>query len=98
MSELISPAEVAASWHCSPSFVRRELHRATTKLGLPRITQHALRHISLTLLADAGVPEDVRQRRAGHSTASMARRYTAGAEAPDRQAADALQNAIGGKP
>jgi integrase len=74
----------------------RELHRATDKLGLPRVTQHAMRHTSLTLLADAGVPEDVRQRRAGHSTTSMARKYTSGAEAQDRTAADALNSAIGG--
>ncbi len=72
----------------------RELHRATDRLGLPRITQHQLRHSSLTLLADAGVPEDVRQRRAGHATVAMARNYTSGAEAQDRQAADALNAAL----
>jgi integrase len=72
----------------------RELHRATERLGLPRITQHLLRHSSLTLLADAGVPEDVRQRRAGHATVAMARNYTTGAEAQDREAADALNAAL----
>jgi integrase len=72
----------------------RELHRATERLGLPSITQHQLRHSSLTLLADAGVPEDVRQRRAGHATVAMARKYTTGAEAQDREAADALNAAL----
>lgn len=72
----------------------RELHRATDRLGLPRVTQHQLRHSSLTLLADAGVPEDVRQRRAGHATVAMARNYTSGAEVQDREAADALNAAL----
>jgi integrase len=72
----------------------RELHRATDRLGLPRITQHELRHSSLTLLADAGVPEDVRQRRAGHATVAMTRNYTSGAGLQDRQAADALNAAL----
>ena len=74
----------------------RSLRRVCKKLGLPQITQHALRHTSLTLLADAGIPEDSRQRRAGHSTTAMSRRYTSGAEAADRTAADALQTVIGG--
>lgn len=71
----------------------RELLRATERLGLPRITQHQLRHSSLTLLADAGFPEDVRQR-PGHATVAMARNYTTGAEAQDREAADALNAAL----
>jgi integrase len=75
----------------------RELHRATEKLGLPRVTQHAMRHTSLTLLADAGVPEDVRQRRAGHSTTAMSRRYTSGAEGQDRTAAEALNGLLTAK-
>lgn len=73
------------------------LYAAEKRLGLPKVTLHELRHSSLTLLADAGVPEDVRQRRAGHSTTAMARRYVHGAEAADRVAADTLQDAIGGK-
>lgn len=71
------------------------LYAAEKRLGLPRVTLHQLRHTSLTLLADAGVPEDVRQRRAGHNTAAMARHYVHGAEAADRVAADALGVAIG---
>ena len=63
--------------------------------GVPRVSPHGLRHTSLTLLADAGVPEDVRQRRAGHSTTAMARHYVHGAEQADRRAADELGKAIG---
>lgn len=73
------------------------LYAAEKRLGLPRVGLHGLRHSSLTLLADAGVPEEVRQRRAGHSTTTMARHYVHGAEAADRVAADALNVAIGGK-
>ena len=56
--------------------------------------EHQLRHSSLTLLADAGVPEDVRQRQAGHATVAMALKYTTGAEAQGREAADALNAAL----
>jgi integrase len=71
------------------------LYAAEKRLGLPKVGCHGLRHSSLTILADAGVPEDVRMRRAGHSTTSMARRYTSGADVQDRAAADALNTAIG---
>lgn len=72
------------------------LHAAEKRLGLPRVGLHDLRHSSLTILADAGIPEDVRMRRAGHSTTAMSRHYVHGAEAADRVAADALESAIGG--
>jgi integrase len=73
------------------------LYAAEKRLGLSRVGLHGLRHSSLTILADAGVPEDVRQRRAGHSTTTMARHYVHGAEAADRAAADALNEVIGGE-
>jgi integrase len=73
------------------------LHAAEKRLGLPKVGLHSLRHTSLTLLADAGVAEDVRQRRAGHSTTTMSRHYVHGAESQDRLAADELDKAIGGK-
>jgi integrase len=59
------------------------------------VTFHGLRHTSATLLRDAGVPEDVRMSRMGHTTTGMARRYAHATEAPDRAAAAALDEAIG---
>jgi integrase len=73
------------------------LYAAEKRLGLPKVGCHGLRHSSLTILADVGVPEDVRMRRAGHSTTAMSRHYVHGAEEADRMAADALGVAIGGK-
>lgn len=78
-------------WH-----LLEALYAAETRLGLPRMGAHGFRHSSATLLADAGVAEDVRMRRLGHATAAMARHYTHDAATPDRAAADALDVAIGG--
>jgi integrase len=75
----------------------RELHRACRRLGLPKVTQHSLRHLSSTALADGGVPKDARDRRLGHSESGMVDAlYTATASGMDRQAADALERAFGG--
>ena len=87
----------AAGFPPSEQQALNALYAAEKRLGLPRVGLHGLRHTSLTILADAGVPEDVRMRRAGHSTTQMARRYTSGADAQDQAAADALGAAIGGK-
>jgi len=51
--------------------LRRALLTLCAKLGLPAIRVHDLRHISLSLLAMAGVPLKVAQARAGHSTAQV---------------------------
>jgi len=51
--------------------LRRALLALCAKLGLPAIRVHDLRHISLSLLAMAGVPLKVAQARAGHSTAQV---------------------------
>lgn len=51
--------------------VRRALTGLCAKLGLPRVRVHDLRHISLSLLAMAGVPLKAAQARAGHSTSRM---------------------------
>lgn len=59
------------------------------------VTFHGLRHSNATILRDAGVPEDVRMGRLGHTTTGMARRYAHATEAPDRAAAAALDEAIG---
>lgn len=56
------------------------------------LTFHALRHVAVTAMADAGVPYNVTQRRAGHSTARMTmERYSHRSTEADKDAAQALQ-------
>ncbi len=70
---------------------KRALHVLCGKLGLPRIRVHDLRHISLSLLAGAGVPVKDLQRRAGHSTPRMTLEvYTHVLSDSERQAAQML--------
>jgi integrase len=57
------------------------------------LTFHALRHVAVTAMADAGVPYNVTQRRAGHSTARMTmERYSHRSTEADKAAAAALQS------
>lgn len=72
------------------------LYAAEKRLGLPHAWSHALRHSGATLLAEEGVPEDVRMARMGHSAALTARRYAHIGDPQDRRAAEALERAVGG--
>ncbi len=72
--------------------VLRALHSLCDRLDLPRVRVHDLRHISLSLLAGAGVPVKDLQRRAGHSTARMTLEvYTHILSDGDRRAAEVLE-------
>jgi len=72
--------------------IRRALRELCQKLSLPVVRVHDLRHISLSLLAGAGVPLKDLQRRAGHATARMTLDvYLHALAEGDRRAADALQ-------
>lgn len=76
--------------------VRRVLREACERLSLPRIRTHDLRHISLSMLAMAGVPVKVAQQRAGHATAAITMAvYSHVLGDADRLAAQALERAIG---
>lgn len=57
--------------------------KACRAAGVPHkgITFHSLRHAFVSRLAEAGVPEDVRRRLAGHSNAATHDRYTHDLEA-----------------
>jgi integrase len=74
------------------SFVRRILHPAAERAGLPSsLTFHALRHVAVSSMAEAGLPYSVTQARAGHSTARMTMEvYSHRSSAADRSAADIL--------
>lgn len=63
-------------------------------LGLS-VTFHGLRHANATIMTDRGVPEHVRMARLGHTTKQMARHYGHATEAPDREAARVLEEALG---
>ena len=61
------------------------------------LTFHDLRHVGITAMADAGVPYNVTQRRAGHSTARMTmERYSHRSTDADKDAASALQTYFSG--
>lgn len=60
----------------------------------PRRRFHDLRGTSATLMRAAGVAEDDRMARLGHSTTTMARHYAAASEAQDRAAARRLGRAL----
>jgi len=72
--------------------VRRALLSICQHLGLPPVRVHDLRHISLSLLASAGVPVKELQQRAGHSTPTLTMQvYLHAAEDGDLRAAQALE-------
>jgi integrase len=71
-------------------------HTGKCKIGIRRRRMHDLRHTSAHLLADAGVTEDVRMGRLGHSTTAMSRHYAGASETRDRDAAERLGRAIAG--
>ena len=77
------------------SEVLRAFHAACDRAGIARRRFHDLRGSSLTIMAESGVAEDVRMARAGHSTERMARHYARVREQRDREAAEALERAIG---
>ena len=77
--------------------VKRALREVCDRLGLPRNRVHDLRHLSLSLLAMNGVPLKAAQQRAGHATAAVTMEvYTHVLGDADRQAAQALEKALGG--
>lgn len=58
---------------------------------------HGLRHTNATIMSDRDVPESVRMARMGHTTTGAHRRYAHATEAPDRAAAEALDEALGAR-
>lgn len=72
----IDPRKDAEAWHAS-------LEAA----GLPAVPLHSARHTTATLLFSLGVPEDIRVRVLGHSSATVTRGYT---HVTNELAADAM--------
>lgn len=67
-----------------------EFHEALDRAKLPRRRFHDLRATSATLMREAGVAEDARMARLGHSTTEMARHYGRASEEQDRAAVATL--------
>lgn len=68
---------------------------ACRRAGIPERRFHDLRGSSATLMREAGVAEDTRMARLGHSTVEMSRHYAKASEAQDQDAADRIGRAIG---
>lgn len=77
-----------------PSTILLAFRKACAAAGIRQRRVHDLRHTANRLLKDAGVSEDERMARLGHSTAAMSRRYGGPSEDRDRMAAAALERAI----
>jgi integrase len=69
-------------------------HAACDKAGIERRRFHDLRGSTATLMKDLGVAEDVRMARLGHETTAMARHYGQDSERQDREAVEALAEAL----
>ena len=78
-------------------FGERILRPAGKRAGVSTsLTCHSLRHCAVTAMANAGVPYNVTQARAGHSTARMTMElYSHRTTAADRVAAEALRTHFG---
>lgn len=79
-------------------YVVDELHDALDRSGIPRRRFHDLRHTNATLMRAAGVPEEARMARLGHSTTEMARHYGQASETQDRAAVTALAASLKRRP
>lgn len=72
------------------------LARECDRLSLPRLTPHGLRHLSASLLLDRGLPLPAVSARLGHANPNItATIYGHAIKGQDRQAAEALQKALG---
>lgn len=78
------------------SEIVKAFHLACDRAGIHRRRFHDLRGSTATLMAEAGVPEDARMARLGHTTRKMARHYGQAGETQDRLAAEKLEEALGG--
>ena len=72
-------------------------HAILEAAGLPHVPFHGLRHSAATALLAAGIPLKVVSEQLGHSTITItADRYAGVVSAQRREAADAMERALGG--
>ncbi|MBI4491415.1 MAG: tyrosine-type recombinase/integrase [Chloroflexi bacterium] len=78
--------------------VEHALPPACERLRLPRLTPHGLRHLSAHLALAEGVPLPNVSKRLGHATPRITATIHSHAQpGRDRQAAEALERALGGE-
>lgn len=83
-------------WPYRPEYVTRHFQALCRAAGVPVLTFHELRHTWFTLMAEAGVSEEVRQWLGGHEDRQMTRHYSHESQALMRAAADRLSGTIAG--
>jgi integrase len=77
--------------------VYKALHRALTSLGLPQVRVHDLRHTCARLMRENGASIEAISTSFGHSTIAItADLYAHLGDPQRREAADAMERAIGG--
>jgi integrase len=98
--ELVFPA--ADGNYLRPKNLLRELHRAIARynrvhspeLALPDINLHGLRHTWNSVADDLSIPQAVRMRRLGHTSAATNDRYTHVVGEADRRAAEDVADVL----
>lgn len=83
--------------HMQPSTFYAPFYAAREALGLPTLRLHDLRHVALTLAAQAGATTKELMQRAGHTTAAMALHYQGVAAGRDAELAARLSELAGGE-
>ena len=81
-----------------PDVVTRQFSKLRTKVGLPEVRLHDLRHFVVTTLLSAGVDQRTVMGRAGHASLASLARYAHFQRAPDQAAAELLGALLQRKP
>jgi integrase len=89
------PRSPGVIWPYHPSSVSHDFPDFCERNGLPVYTLHTLRHTALTLMAEAGVPIEVRRWIAGHSKTEQTAHYSHESWTQMQEAVDRLGRAVG---
>lgn len=82
-------------WTFHESSVSHDFKAFCRRAGVPEINLHGLRHTAMTIMAEAGVPIEVRRWIAGHSKTEMTARYSHESETLMREAVEKLGELVG---
>ncbi len=91
-------AETQPGWPLFPTWanMRRDLHEATDRAEIPRVSPNDLRRTFATWLAERGVPEMVTASMLGHTSSSMVRSVYTHIGTPAQHDAVSVLPALGG--
>jgi integrase len=90
---MVFRTEAGFPYHSGP--ILDAFHEACVKAGIRKRRFHDLRGTTASLMAAAGVTEDVRQARLGHATKAMARHYAGASTEQDQAAVELLARRLG---